>query len=358
MTAKLISHAWRDLEHRPAALSDDPLYTDEFLSFVDTQLAGRLQTRISAVPGGRAAAVGHEYFDRIPLTFHLQAYLTAAGVDAGTGGRWLVLGTPVRFRTGLLGEPQALARLLEDVLSGAKDEGFDGVSVPWVEYASEEVREVLANAGFHSSFYDADWYLDTAGFESAQELFASLPRVPRRNFRNDRKRFEAAGIEVRKYTSADDDDIIAMHREFMTDYGHRAPEFADSAFAEFAALDGGNLEVAVDPVGSVLGFVLVLSGTANVHVLRWGRRESGLDARIYANLGYHRPLEIATELGARRVWFGKNAHEFKRLRGLTPEPAAVYAKALDPAADTRLRQAMGEADDFYRARYRKLTGQC
>ena len=350
-------------DDRLQSLSGDPLYSAGFLSFADTQLAGRVETHIYARSEDEwsAAVLGHEYLDRIPLTFHLPSYLNAVDVDVDAdvvGGRWLVLGTPVRFRSGLLGDPGELARLVDDLVDGAREDGFDGVVVPWVENSSADLCDMLADAGFQSAFYDADWYFDTGGYDSVEELIASLPRVPRRNFTNDRKRFEQAAIKVREFEVGDESDVIAMHAEFMAAYGHPVPEFADSAFAQFAGMGGGTIEVAVDERGLLLGFVMMLSGASSGHVLRWGRRQTAVDARIYANLGYHRPLENALRNGVERVWFGKNAHEFKRLRGLTPQPASVWAKALHPAAESRLSIAMKEADAAYRARYERLTGSC
>ncbi|GAA4626043.1 hypothetical protein [Cellulomonas oligotrophica] len=328
----------------------DPLRSPAYLDFAARHLAGRVRVHRCAAPND-GLAVAHEYPDRIPLTFDLAAHVRAVGVDAsGLGARWLVLSTPLRFRPTLFGADGAAA--LAGLIDRARADGLDGVVMPWVPNDDHQLSSILRDQGFIESFYDADWSVRTADHESLDSLLDAMPRGPRKRFVNDRNHFVAHGCTVRGWSADDAADVARMHREFMTDQGHPGPELADTAAAAFAGLPGGRVDIAVDAQGRRLAFVMSLFGDDS-HVLRWGRHRTSDDARVYANLGYLHPLELAVRTGAQRVWFGKSAHRFKLLRGMTPTTASVFALGL--SGHGRMRTALAAAGEAYRARFEELT---
>jgi hypothetical protein len=343
------------VDPRTDDLSDDPLHSSAYLTFVEQHLAGRLQARVRTAHRGheRAVVVAHEYLDRIPLTFDLATYLRAVGVTCrDIAPRWLVLATPIRFRSTLLGSAAVLADALDALIAEARDDGLGGVVVPWVR-EGDELTGLLHERGFVSAFYDADWSLETAGHDTLDDLLGALPRGPRKRFVNDRNHFAASGCSIRPWAAHDQAAVVRMHRTFMADHGHDGAELADSAVAAFAELDDGRVRMAVDPRGAPLGFVMTLVGSRQSHVLRWGRTSTPDHARIYANLGYLDPLDEAVATGTERVWFGKSAHRFKSLRGMTPSGASVFALPLQGGGD--LPSAMAAADAAYRARFDTLV---
>ncbi|WP_185020216.1 MULTISPECIES: peptidogalycan biosysnthesis protein [unclassified Rathayibacter] len=284
------------------------------------------------------------------MTFDLSRLLALS--PAALGERWLVLGTPVRFRHTLYGSPAALAPLLERVVRECRSIGIDGVVVPWVDLDDEAMSALLTELGCRSVFSDADWRLDTGGHADLDGLLAALPRTARKQFASDRNHFARTRCTIRDWQPGDEAFAPRLHREFMVDHGHHGAEFTDDAFGSFSELPGARVRVAVDPEERPVGFAMAIHDDTTMHVLRWARPSRGVPDRLYATLGYLDPVEFAIGAGVERVWLGKSAHRFKRLRGLTPVPAAFHFLAFDPDRQARLARAAETADRTARERYR------
>jgi hypothetical protein len=335
------------------ALSDDPLLDASSIQLLTDCLAGEVDTT-AWTHGKEAAVVGLEYRTTIPLAFDPSRLL---GVPATRlGPRWLVLGTPLRFRHTLYGAPARVAELLADIELEAAALGFDGLAVPWVP-SGDPMLEVLAGLGYHSAFLDADWYLDMHDARSVDAVIDALPRTPRRQFRNDRNHFAATDTTMRPWLPADKTATTSMHLAFMRDHGHTRPELDDATPGRFARSPRGSARVAVDHTESPVGFVLTLQDQRATHVLRWGRPQGHVPDRLYANLGYLDPIAQAVAHGSPRVWFGKSAHRFKRLRGLTPVTASLHVRALNASLHRDLRRSADAADLAARRRFNEaMTG--
>ena len=332
------------------AFAGDPLRRSTTLAFFRDSGSGDVVLRAWSADDGSAAVIGFEYSgERAPLTFDLSRLLALPA--AALGGRWLVLGTPVRFRHTLYGPPAALAPLLKRVARECRAIGIDGVVVPWVDLDDEDVSALLAELGCRPVFYDADWRLDIGGHADLDNLLAALPRTARKQFASDRNHFSRTRCTIRDWQPGDEAFAPRLHREFMTDHGHRGAEFTDDAFGSFSALPGARLRVAVDGEERPVGFAMAIHDDTTMHVLRWARPSRGVPDRLYATLGYLDPAEFAIGAGVEHMWLGKSAHRFKRLRGLTPVPAALHFLALDPDRQARLGRAAATADRVARERY-------
>ncbi|NQX14341.1 peptidogalycan biosysnthesis protein [Rathayibacter sp. VKM Ac-2857] len=333
------------------ALADDPMRRSTTLAFLRDSLAGDVHLRSWWSEDESAAVVGFEYSgEPIPLSFDLSRLL---GVPRGaTGERWLIVGTPVRLRHTLYGCATALAPLLERVGRECRAWGLDGVVVPWVDLDDGERGSLLADLGFRAVFSDADWRLDTGGSTDLDGLLAALPRTARKQFASDRNHFSRTHCTIRDWQPGDEAFAPRLHREFMTDHGHRGAEFTDDAFGSFSALPGARMRVAVDDEERPVGFAMAIHDDTTMHVLRWARPSRGVPDRLYSMLGYLDPVEFAIGAGVERVWLGKSAHRFKRLRGLTPVPAAFHFLAFDPDRHARLGRAAETSDRVARERYR------
>jgi hypothetical protein len=333
------------------ALADDPMRRSPTLAFLRDSLAGDVHLRSWWSEDESAAVVGFEYSgERIPLSFDLPRLLGVPG--AATGERWLIVGTPVRLRHTLYGCATALAPLLERVGRECRTWGLDGVVVPWVDLDDGDRGSLLADLGFRAVFSDADWRLDTGGHADLDGLLAALPRTARKQFASDRNHFARTRCTIRDWQPGDEAFAPRLHREFMADHRHHGAEFTDDAFGSFSALPGARLRVAVDPEERPVGFAMAIHDDTTMHVLRWARPSRGVPDRLYATLGYLDPAESAIGAGVEHVWLGKSAHRFKRLRGLTPVPAAFHFLAFDPDRQARLGRAAETADRMARERYR------
>ncbi|MEV7456638.1 peptidogalycan biosysnthesis protein [Arthrobacter sp. KFRI-F3372] len=334
------------------ALSTDPMTTPAMLDFLATELAGRVITHSWAEDTGKAAVVGFQYLDRIPLTFNLPNLL---GIDRSSlGQRWIILGTPLRFRHTLYGGGAALEGVLAKVIGSCRNAGFDGIAVPWVDVDDEIVSPVLDKFDFLSVFYDADWYLDVSPENTIDGVLQRLSRTPRRQFVNDRNHFERTGSTIRDWEQADRAFAPHMHAAFMADHGHNGPELEETAFDAFADLQGASIRVAITQDGRPAGFVMSVSDESTMHVLRWGRPSGPEIGRLYANLGYLDPIAEAARTGVHRLWFGKSAHRFKQLRGFTPVPAKFCFLAFDEVQHEQARSHAVAADRRARQRYDEL----
>ncbi|QHC58988.1 peptidogalycan biosysnthesis protein [Rathayibacter sp. VKM Ac-2760] len=333
------------------ALAGDPLRRSATLAFFRDSGSGDVVLRAWSADDGSGAVVGFECTgERAPLTFDLSRLLARS--PAALGERWLVLGTPVRFRHTLYGAPAALGPLLERVVRDCRAIGIDGVVVPWVDLDDQDTVALLAGLGCHEVFSDADWRLDTGGYADLDGLLAALPRSARKQFASDRNHFARTHCTIRDWQPGDEAFAPRLHREFMSDHGHRGAEFTEAAFGSFSALPGARMRVAVDVDERPVGFAMAIHDDTTMHVLRWARPSQGVPDRLYPTLGYLDPAEFAIAAGVQRVWLGKSAHRFKRLRGLTPVPAAFHILALDPDRQAHLGSAAETADRLARERYR------
>jgi predicted N-acyltransferase len=327
----------------------DVLFGRPFLSFVEAEHAGRAEPHyfhLRDENGLLAFAPGYIYRKPVPFTFRLEDFVTA-GALLNPDSRYLVLYAPIRLRSRVFartGEPRRT--FLRAVTGWAAEQGLTAVVLPFVLGSDTDLREDLSASGFHSAFYEGDFFLPVRGGD-LDDFLPTLGAGPRKQFRNDINRLRRSDTTVGEIDDLGPlaDDLAAQHNALMDRYHRPEPEFDATSFRRFGALVPNRKVVIAREQGEAVGFAISAYGHQVFHLLRYGRRPDADDhARIYSNLVYVESVRMALATGCRRVHFGKASHRAKVLRGCHFEEGIVYALMIDEARDRSLAELFPRLD--------------
>ncbi|MFJ7629785.1 hypothetical protein ACIQZN_25140 [Streptomyces sp. NPDC097595] len=339
----------------------DCLFGKPFLSFVEEEHRDRARVLYfydRAADGSLSAfAPAYVYRQHIPLTFRIGDF-TGDPAMTDRMPSHLIVGVPIRLRSRVYAVGSvALRGFIEEITDWAAAHGLDAVVLPFVLGSDEPLRGALEPAGFASSFYEGDFYLPVAG-NDIDEFLSSLPRGPRKRFRNDMNHFLRSGIELTRPEKVGDLAAVMadQHRALMDKYQRPEVEFTEESFRRFDRLVTSAMWCGAESADGLAGYSMGFHGHGILNVLRYGN--SGLsqdDARVYINVGYVEPVRIAIELGVERVHFGKSAHHFKVLRGCLYEEGLVYARFLNRETHDEVSRLFARLDPANRQRFAALS---
>ncbi|MFG2263766.1 hypothetical protein [Streptomyces sp. NPDC048720] len=339
----------------------DCLFGKPFLAFVEEEHRGRARALYFHERDSdgtlTAFAPAYVYHRHIPLTFRLGEFTGEPALTERTSAH-LTVGVPIRLRSRVhAGGPEALRVFIEEITQWAGANGLDAVVLPFVLGSDDGLREALEPAGFASAFYDGDFYLPVAG-DDIDAFLSSLPRGPRKRFRNDMNHFLRSGIDlVRLEEPGELAAVMAdQHRALMDKYRRPEVEFTEESFRRFGRLVPSATWCGAESPDGLAGYSMGFHGHGVLNVLRYGNSGASQDdARVYINVGYVEPVRVAIELGLQRVHFGKAAHHIKVLRGCLHEEGHVYAKFLHRDTHDAVTRAFARLDPANRARFASLS---
>ncbi|MFE9848545.1 hypothetical protein ACFYPN_06990 [Streptomyces sp. NPDC005576] len=356
-----VSESIADFSEPELEALGDCLFGKPFLSFVEEEHRGRaraLYFHDRAADGTLTAfAPAYVYRQHVPVTFRFGDFTGDPAMTARMPSH-LIVGVPIRLRSRVYAAgPEALRGFVEEITEWAAANALDAVVLPFVLGSDGPLREALEPAGFASAFYEGDFYLPVAG-NNIDEFLSSLPRGPRKRFRNDMNHFLRSGIELTRPEKAGDLAVVMaeQHRALMDKYRRPEVEFTEESFRRFDRLVTSATWCGAESPDGLAGYSMGFHGHGVLNVLRYGNSGSVQDdARVYINVGYVEPVRVAIELGLERVHFGKAAHHIKVLRGCLHEEGLVYARFLNPDAHDEVSRVLARLDPVNRHRFAALS---
>ena len=224
------------------------------------------------------------------------------------------------------------AALVARAESVAAELGARSIAFLYAGERDTELQRLLAERGYVScvSAYHAVLVLPDGGFEAYK---AMLARRQRQSIAAERRKLEAAGVEVGVEPLTGDliGSLAALESQLFAKHGGRwtpeqsaavlrsvLQELGSDAFVFTARLDG-----------AICGFALVLRNRDHWFINRSGFDYSRIgDLPVYFEVIYNSVIEAAASSGVHVLHYGAGALRAKQLRGCTTETFFTFAKRI------------------------------
>jgi hypothetical protein len=228
--------------------------------------------------------------------------------------------------------PAVTAALVARAESVAAELGARSIAFLYADEHDTELQRLLGERGYVScvSAYHAVLVLPSGGFDAYK---AMLARRQRQSIAAERRKLEAAGVEVGIEPLTDDliGSLAALESQLFAKHGGRwtpqqsatvlraiMRELGSDAFAFAARLDG-----------AICGFSLVLRNRDHWFIHRSGFDYSRIgDLPVYFEVIYNSVIEAAASSGVHVLHYGAGALRAKQLRGCTTEKFFTFAKRI------------------------------
>jgi len=263
---------------------------------------------VAAYRGGELRAVLPVYDRASDLYIGPSQLLFRSSSRIGAALDYAIVGSPLAFESGVIGDDSCLAALLSHAESHFRDAGADIIAFPFS-------RKPLAPAGFVAAPSLVDYELRLPG-NTFDDYLAELPGHRRRKIRREIRAAESLRFE---------DAALAGHERAVAEFRrlsavrHGNTTELDSQFYESVARNMGDrsrvLLVKSDDTGRLLG----ASSYFEFGGALWLFHGGCLRERFaYFNLAYYELIRLAYERGNRRINYRPAGDAVKLSRGCTP----------------------------------------
>jgi len=236
--------------------------------------------------------------------------------------------------------PDAVGRLLADIVEWSRGEGLAMVALPYAE-ADGELSTQARSLGFVGLglTVDASLEVPAGGFEEYLRRFGDRRR---RKLAAERRSLAAQGLcgrRVIEVTPRRLDHLAQLRVQHRAKYGLPASERAERDRLEMVLESlAGSIHVFVvgpDDETRPLSFSLFVRDGAVWHSLYCGTDYTNpRSRRTYFEAVYYAPVSAGAALGISRISYGLGSGEAKRLRGCTAADIECLLLGLTPAAVT------------------------
>lgn len=232
----------------------------------------------------------------------------------------------------------ALCRIVDAV-----EEEATARKVPWgfahLPPEGDYLLRILRDRGYETAVVSASAWLDLPGWGFSDYL-ASFQNHRRNEIRREIRQFSALNCTVSKARGESVADWLPITAELeailQRSHGFSAePTYFLETQQAYLRRFGDRMHVIrADLAGQTVATVTLFSSGSDIVVRSLGLRE-GADIRkaaVYFNITYYAVIDLAYQLGIRRISFGPRALRTKALRGarLVPLHAALPPEAPEP----------------------------
>ncbi len=211
--------------------------------------------------------------------------------------------------------------------------GAASLAALYVDADDADLNRAFSEAGAVELASPANMTLDLPG-TGVDDWLAALGRKRRGNVLADRRKLEAAGVEltVRPLTAADVEDVVELEMRNYRKYGHDYDPREARALHEsyLRHLDGSSAYVSqARRAGRLLGFASLVRHGDTVYA-----RQAGFDAArsedlpVYMGVVFDAPVAWAYRHGIRRIDLSISAEKTKERKGASAQPRRAWVLPL------------------------------
>ncbi|MGQ0839475.1 GNAT family N-acetyltransferase [Actinokineospora sp.] len=274
------------------------------------------------------------------------------GMGASTFFPALILGSPLGFRTEAAGDPELVARMVDELVKTALDNGARSIVAPWIPSrdGNQPLIDALVGHGGHEVFWGQEYHMPLTAQTYADHVEA-LPSRARVTVNRDHRNFAESGFEIKRL----DGEAARPHLRRVAELtcynrskydGHERPEHVEAILLGMLAAKA-DLRCYAAFQGDTLVGSCVAVRKGDRLVLKWSGFDYELLGRrsgLYFPLIITRPVQDAYAEGLRHAEFGPGSEQVKRRRGCVARGiSSVVILAEQQGQVVALLDALGSA---------------
>ncbi|HEY7144974.1 MAG TPA: GNAT family N-acetyltransferase [Streptosporangiaceae bacterium] len=249
------------------------------------------------------------------------------------------------LRPGMTGEQAraALRSLLAGAEEMAREEGLRSVGCLYLPAASTLEREVLAAAGYAE--FGPALHVAILPVSTFEDYLASMNQHRRSNVRRHRRLVARAGVSISRepLTESLSEQMLPLEAQLYQKYEHVQHPTEMARIVHRGVIAAFGDRALVITARSADGVLRGYSAFIHVGDTLYSR-DCGFDYTwqgrlpLYLVTNYHSAVELAEDLGARRIHYSYGSDETKAGYGCELHPRISYVKSFDPALAARLAE--------------------